>query len=110
MPYLLAKKLKDAGFTQRLSPEEALAQTSAGVVPAYNPNLSELIEACRSINHDFDIIIEVLRNDRVYAGARLFGFTERNANGETPEEAVANLWLALVAVRHHVALDSSITK
>lgn len=90
MNYKLAKKLKDAGFPQ---------DYSKGVLndnfvwdretPYYTPTLSELIKSC---GKDFC---------RLETGNNINGtswFATTNEPGEietgnTPEEAVANLWL-----------------
>lgn len=80
----LAKKLKDAGFR--------MWETSAVVGNTFEdgehywiyPTLSELIEAC---GEDFVGLIK--RHDWLTIGH------DEHTNGTTPEEAVANLWLAL---------------
>lgn len=100
MNYELAKKLKDAGFTQFGSNEDGYATTDAGDM-IYIPHLHELIEACG--NSFFSLSVS-LNGDIWYA----FGDWEwqlgeepkqakdmRLGHGSTPEEAVANLYLAL---------------
>ena len=99
MEYSLAKKLKDAGFPQkeRIFCDMNWPDREGGICMEncpnriHNPTLSELIEACgdRFIN---------LKIDRTGFELPLrwavFGeFTQ--GNGNTPEEAVANLWLKL---------------
>ena len=95
MNYALAKKLKDAGFPQKLSfpldekNREDLEEK--GFDPDIHfPTLSELIEACG------DGIIMVSRNSKnqwfAEKGITLETITEE---GSTPREAVARLWLAL---------------
>jgi len=89
MDYILVKQLKDAGFPQmgrgqgiNKKDTPLLSQVLENV---NYPTLSELIEAC-----DCPI--------------RLWGHTDswgvdtlcdNKADGKTPEEAVANLWLKL---------------
>lgn len=99
MNYELAKKLKEAGFANDI--DIPGTQTSRGSktlwlygpkgVPSdemvYVPTLSELIEAC---GEKFDF----LANNRngVWQAS---GGEVQDRQGQTPEEAVANLWLAL---------------
>ena len=118
MNYELCKKLKDAGFPQepRISTggvdgevfggfyhvgmidgdgafgyftvseyEEYLKRDSTKHVIAKAPTLSELIEAC---GERFDALQSL--GGRWGARASIL-----SAEGSTPEEAVANLWLAL---------------
>lgn len=107
MDYILAKKLKDAGFPQR---DNRIALYPSGyvlrgakkgieesrVVRAYPPTLSELIEAC---GNDFG---ELANYGNGKYGACVYSFADENhkewIDGKTPEEAVANLWLSLSAV------------
>jgi hypothetical protein len=91
----LAKELKDAGFPQG-EPEQ---YTSDGQwIPEaerkYIPTLSELIEACGCKTFD------LLKIDNTWYAADGFGshrdyWATHKAEGSTPEEAVARLWLAL---------------
>jgi hypothetical protein len=79
MNYETAKQLKDAGF-----PKELSASGDDGVYPT----LSELIEA----THGW--VGEI--NGEYIAGKDFINYTELTAyRGSTPEEAVAQLWLAL---------------
>jgi len=88
----LVKQLKDAGFPIRRYPEWALEKD--GLVPAveweknYVPTLSELIEAC---GEDFSHLYKGNKSDWFVEGL----FVDERYDGQTPEEAVANLWLAL---------------
>ncbi len=100
MNYELAKKLKDAGFSQevpdwRSDPCYSFIDDNEGEV-YYDPTLSELIEACG------DNFWQLTRDDGVYKWvtythsplplSRENGFY---SGGNTPEEAVANFWLEL---------------
>ena len=68
MTYEIAKKLKEAKFPFLWNYEpQALAFREY-------PSLSELIEACGDVFYDLQ---------------------QKPIKGDTPEEAVANLWLAL---------------
>lgn len=82
--YELAKALKDAGFPQQGNPWGREDK-------AYNPTLSELIEACGSPFF--------LTKDQDYNAGKWTAVTtiphEIKLVGNTPEEAVARLWLAL---------------
>ena len=98
MTYELAKKLRDAGFKQ-----EGLGFLMNGNVYApgfseltsdlYYPTLSELIEAC---GHYFYQLTK--EDDGSWTCASINGYPKSGfgvTNSSTPEEAVANLWLAL---------------
>lgn len=85
----LATELYRAGFPSK----EYYFDEERGSI--YVPTLSELIEACRNIDHDFSIYLEVLREEICWAEARCFGTLIMQAKGATPEEAVSRLWLAL---------------
>ena len=102
MTYETAKKLKDAGFYQ--GEEEMSAQTmwhpdylDKGSIPkdlvVYVPTLSELIEAC---GHYFYQLTK--EDDGSWTCASINGYPKSGfgvTNFTTPEEAVAELWLAL---------------
>lgn len=90
MNYELAKKLKDAGF-----PIPIHGQVMESEKETYYPTLEELIEECgnhfislEKFGHKFKANAYI-ENDRI--GDQL------HVNGETPSEAVANLYLALHA-------------
>jgi hypothetical protein len=92
MTYDLAKKLKDAGF-----PHDWCEGTGCPQHPY--PSLSELIEAC---GKDFRKLEYVLHEEfktgvPMWYAYEFNKFRNLNASGPTPEEAVANLWLALNA-------------
>lgn len=90
MDYSLAKKLKDAGFSQVGGGRTSAEIIGMKRVETYYPTLEELIEAC---------------------GKEFWNLTKRNeggqfpwlaaatdpivASGPTPTEAVAHLWLEL---------------
>jgi hypothetical protein len=87
--YQLARKLKDAGFPQS---ELARAQQKAGYDYVSMPTLSTLIEACAE---NFGAL------GREYNCWLVCGYISergewKNAHkGESPEEAVARLWLSI---------------
>ncbi len=90
--YDLAKQLKDAGFPYEKYkgygghyPDQPVNEA-----PTFSPTLSELIEACGE------------KFDRLLKGIEWSAYWDRGVEhppltgyGSTPEEAVANLWLAL---------------
>lgn len=83
----LAKKLKDNGFPER--------EQNAGLMdisPDYIPTLSDLLEEC---GIKFSSLHQV--NDDVWQsiGGYSNGYGRKEVRGYSPEEAVANLWLAL---------------
>ncbi len=94
MNYELAKKLKDAGFPQTdLSKKKYIPNPDFGGKPvegAYIPTLSELIEAC--MEKDFFHSLTYLGEGEWEAE---HGGIEPVGIGNTPEEAVTNLWLKL---------------
>lgn len=86
MNYELAKKLKDAGFPQT-DDEQRTANHPDGVSDwAYCPTLEELIEAC---GNTFDALIFNADGRWTCSGSGSI------VEGDTPEEAVANLYLKL---------------
>jgi hypothetical protein len=97
--YELARKLKDAGFPQS---ELARAQHQAGYDYVSLPTLSTLIEVCGEgfgvLGRDPDRWVA-----REYVSER--GEWNNAHEGETPEDAVARLWLLLnqTAAAHSTA-------
>jgi hypothetical protein len=87
--YDLARSLKDAGFRQS---ELARAQQQAGYDYASMPTLSTLIEVCGegfgALGREPDCCIAC-----EYVSER--GEWNNAHEGETPEDAVARLWLSL---------------
>lgn len=109
MNYELAKKLKDAGFPQGdwgcqgkywSNYDGGNSLTEPGIIDASEanfgfmedlyriPTLSELIEACGKCNF---ILADV---DTHWNASGYSGSTYHIIQAVTPEEAVANLWLA----------------
>ena len=96
MTHELAKQLKDAGFPQRQlevgdftlcqHDKEQLHETNDTCEILNIPTLSELIEAC------VDISFSLNKTNTGFWIESVKGDTETYP---TPEEAVANLWLAL---------------
>lgn len=110
MTYDLAKKLKNAGFPQVgegkkwCKPQWEAMQRSEFVScgcdhkteEVYFPTLSELIEAC---GKHFHCLVHTTNGgmdcDREFWSAGKSAEVLDWLNGSTPEEAVANLWLAI---------------
>ena len=98
MEYKIAKLLKDAGYPQR---ETGNVEGFPGYVgyglgflynynneePVYSPTLSEVIESCG------DKFFELTRYSSSWAACG--NETGLDGRGNTPEEAVANLWLLI---------------
>jgi hypothetical protein len=98
MTYKLAKQLRNAGFPQTKSdgtPKNG-HYIVEGKEPCFDPTLSDLIEAC---GDDFYSLVYALDDDwRCYSEAPMgekFGLKLTTSDGRTPEEAVAELWIAL---------------
>lgn len=100
--YELAKKLKDAGFPQtvpytshnfKTSDQNKIGGTYEACVV---PTLSELIEAC---GDRFHCLIHELNggidSNREFWSAGYNEYAKDWQTGQTPEEAVAMLWLKL---------------
>jgi hypothetical protein len=94
--YVLAKRLKVAGFPQVWPQNDEMTLHDALIVSdiknkyqgtVYYPTLSELIEACG----DMSVLVKTVGNTWT-AKAEQKHLSE---TGKTPEEAVARLWLAL---------------
>jgi len=102
MNYELAKQLSEAGFPQECSyPSEIYSDeergdgTIEGGFFYRKPTLSELIEACLTKKGD-----EIQLNIGEGSSVHKWDFSDDDGTpysfiGRTPEEAVANLWLAL---------------
>jgi hypothetical protein len=99
MNYDLGKQLRDAGFPQggkgswAFPPDAVLARANDRV---YLPTLSDLIEECRDVFH-------ALRRS-VHGRWQAFSVTDREGVtetgiGDTPDDAVARVWLTLRAKR-----------
>ena len=101
MEYKLAKELKDAGFPQA-DPNQAfnvgtfqyIGDNSNKETLCYIPTLSELIEAC---GDKFDALGKCKDDgmSKIVDGWIAVDEDNKRRWGKTPEEAVANLWLAL---------------
>ncbi len=103
MDYELCKKLKDAGFPKEMQESQL---TDGEVYFRLPPTLSELIEAC---GDGFKELLSVdILDDKQFIEAKIRGRWKASMyqrdetiwkntmfEGSTPEEAVANLWLAL---------------
>lgn len=92
--YELAKELKDAGFPQIHVNYETKGTATAMTryyMGVYYPTLSELIGAC---GDEFVELIKMNKEDDVNYGWEA-GTDGYRIVGNTPEEAVARLWLEL---------------
>ena len=87
--YELARKLKDAGFPQS---ELARAQQQAGYDYVSLPNLSTLIEVC---GEGFGALGREPNRWVACEYVSERGEWSNVHEGETPEDAVARLWLSL---------------
>jgi len=99
MNYKLIKELKDVGFPLKESRVEYCACDRPIIVIGnkdyFPPSLSELIEAC---GEDFTYLQKLQYNYTNYkwgATSKSVFNEEMLFKGDTPEEAVANLWLEL---------------
>lgn len=98
MNYETAKKLKNAGFPQYIEKKGRTSFFSNGTTGEdfYAPTLEELIEA---IGDDFHCLVYTtnggMDSDRKFWSAGTSRYVKDWQNGSTPEEAVANLYLAL---------------
>ena len=107
LSYQLCKRLKDAGFNQHesyviplggiyISPTEEMSLGTNDKNFMYCPSLSELIEACGRIDNNYFALCADKRAgewEAMYTDG--FGKCPFSVYGETPEEAVAELWLVL---------------
>lgn len=108
MKYELAKKLKDVGFPQHerlgIGHGDNFIRGEDGLL--YSPTLSELIEACTTTDRVFSLFTRDKIWDKKWQAFLAGKETEAGHNGdgesfnecgygETPEEAVANLFLEL---------------
>jgi len=85
MNYELAKQLKDAGFEKKSGAPIFIEDDF------FPPSLSELIEVCGKGFHG----IYIADNWKAHGFKSDNEFDDIYTMGSTPEEAVANLWLAL---------------
>lgn len=99
--YELAKKLKDAGFPQHQNwcevgcahdDTNCLINLLESKKPPYVPTLSELIEAC---GEDFESLIKQAGGWVSISSLESYMLKQSFKSVPTPEEAVANLYLAL---------------
>lgn len=111
MSYKLAKQLKDAGFPQYGKGEVSInVNLLSGETPKeayergsydYVPTLSELIEACGdrfvSLSRSFDDHLKTAYWQAIGLQGEYPQVANKNvlSQGDTPEEAVVRLWLAL---------------
>src|SRR4051794_8696200 len=100
MTYELAKQFKDAGFPQPDNIGEKILTGHIGrheyIKGCYLPTLSELIEAC--MGKLWQLENDLFRVDKVDWEWRCITKKvngDKCSFGNTPEEAVARLWLAL---------------
>ena len=106
MEYELAKELKDAGYKQVgswwMDKNGKYCEPSMQICECVDPTLSELIEACgdgfRSLANPVDNEWFAESQNPPFKKCETCDSTIQYPelyHGETPEEAVARLWLAL---------------
>lgn len=114
MTYELASQLKEAGFPQIKSDGRNRNghYIVDGKVPCFDPTLAELIAACgddfedlrapfgEPEDGDFDIDWRAFSNKIDF---RTMLYIKIQGAGSTPEEAVANLWIALQKGNHAIS-------
>ena len=98
MNYDLAKKLMEAGFPQtgkgkRVAPPDTLVARRDDFV--YVPTLAELLTGC-----GFEMITLCGKQGERWLAMYGDKVEEAEAEGATPEEALALLWLALNPLHH----------
>jgi hypothetical protein len=84
MNYELVKKLKDAGFPFDFK------ESKMGDDTYTFPSFSELVKAC---GESFQML--TVRSPSVNRFFQAYSQENDTAEGKTPEEAIANLWLRL---------------
>lgn len=92
----LLRKLKDAGFKFNLRPDEPTDITQGKKLLV--PTLEELIGACgKTYKDEYEFFLAWSLNKwfACFLDANFRSADLPNGEGSTPEEAVANLWLAL---------------
>jgi hypothetical protein len=97
MTYELAKKLQDAGFPLEAMRFDQMSKPPTDVRELKNPpTLSELIEAC---GDKFQLLeLQYMpEEDELYPEWMALSTNNLCGVADTPEEAVANLWLVLHA-------------
>lgn len=99
MNYELTLKLKETGFPLKkcsVGPDCAQWLYFKNKEAIHTPTLSELIEAC---GDEFHCLIHATNmgvdSNHSFWSAGIDNVVLNWSNGATPEEAVANLWLAL---------------
>lgn len=93
MKYELLKRLRDAGFPHYWG-TAWLPETPIEIAERWYPTLSELINACTESGAKFQVGQTYTEpwNARIQ---KILNGVYYERNGDTPEEAVAELWLAL---------------
>jgi hypothetical protein len=101
MDHSLAKELKDAGFPQNGKSCDTHSDINDRTLieRVVHPTLSELIEACPKQMGTATFVLGSANQGQAWV-ACYFDFranrgAELNETGQTPDEAVARLWLAL---------------
>ena len=103
MNYELTKQLKEAGYSIVLCEGDKKCPYGYEAHIEHEPTLSELIEACRKTPNGYlDILERTFHGWKAKFNGLESDHTEgiwylepKIAEGSTPEEAVANLWLEL---------------
>lgn len=98
MNYELAKQLKDMGFPLRehsLNEYATCERCDQTLEKECDPTLSELIEACGLGFNSLTQYQKPIGTITKYAATKCYPLPSITVYGDTPEEAVALLWLAL---------------
>lgn len=109
MNYELAKKLKDAGFSQCEEETQISCHANGcwregstyGYSNAHNPTLYELIRACGDRFFRLEPYFAISKQHQSWTASGVKEFNDLQTidiiltKGQTPDEAVANLWLKL---------------
>ena len=113
MDYELAKGLKDTGFPQERKGEYILPESYTYVVSneedeikklrCYIPTLLELIEACGKEFCSLEKCGFFTKSTPVNNEWACYDINKVSYGGETPEEAVSRLWLALNKKSHEMS-------
>lgn len=97
----LAIKLKENGYADRVIPHHSMNAQDSPLIEDWMftaPNLKELIEACKPSQFD-NFGLSTGYTDQWEAWATYHGHAipevELNVKGDSPEEAIALLWIEL---------------
>jgi hypothetical protein len=98
MDYKLVKQLRDAGYPQPQRDMNEPQAKGSYIMDVYDPTLAELIEACGEYVILFNCDgswYAAIWGGHYFDDYRIDGDLDHSCEGETPEQAVALLWLEL---------------